>query len=112
MPEEFQRRLPSVERAIAEIRPDDIRVSVIGTLIDKNKEGTRFMVDDGVGKIAVGVDSPVKAEMNQLVRVFGRVIPLENGSELQGDIVQDMSALDMGLFKRVKGLKMQPPIDK
>lgn len=106
MAEEFQRRLPSLERDIADIRPEDIRVSVIGTMIDKNDEGTRLVLDDGTGKVAISAESPVTMEVNKIVRVFGRVIPLEKGVELQGEIVQDMSKLDRELLKSVKGLKM------
>lgn len=106
MAEEFQRRMPSQERDILGIRPEDIRVSVIGTIIDRNEEGTRLVVDDGTGKLTVTADAPLPGETNQLVRVFGRVIPLEQGVELQGEIVQDMSKLDLDLYKRLKGLKM------
>jgi hypothetical protein len=35
------------------------------------------------------------------VRIFARVLPLESGFELRGEIVQDMSALDAELHKRV-----------
>ena len=106
MPEEFQRRLPSTEREIASIQAGDIRVSVIGTVIDKNEEGTRLVLDDGTGKVSVTLETPAEAGVNQMVRVFGRVIPLEKGVELQGELVQDMSKLDMAFVKKVKGLKM------
>ena len=106
MPEDFQRRLPSRECSVSEIQPEDIRIKVTGTIIDINKEGTRLVVDDGTGKIAITSESKCNAEMNQLVRVFGRVIPLEQGSELQGDVVQDMKKLDLELLKKVKGLKI------
>jgi len=106
MPDEFQRRLASVERGIAEIKPGDIRVSILGTVIDKSKEGKMIVLDDGTGKINVNSESPMDAKLNQVVRVFGRAIPMESGFELQGEVVQDMSGLDMGLLKRVKGLKI------
>ncbi len=41
----------------------------------------------------------------QLVRVFGRVIPVESGFELQGEIMQDMSDLDLDLYKKTKKLE-------
>ena len=106
MAEDFQRRLPSKDREIKDITPDDVRVAIIGTVIDLNDDATRFVIDDGTGKVTVTSDSPLKGEANQLVRVLGRVIPLENGVEIQGDVMQDMKTLDMGLYKRVKGLKI------
>lgn len=106
MPDEFQRRLPSTERTIAEIKPEDIRINIVGTIIDKNDDSTSIVIDDGSGKVAVSFETAQSAEINQFVRVFGRAIPLENGVELQGEIIQDMSKLDKGLLKKVKGLKM------
>ncbi|MBI4021120.1 MAG: replication protein RepA [Candidatus Aenigmarchaeota archaeon] len=104
MPEDFQRRLPSVEREVASIRPEDIRVSLVGMVIDK--DGTSMVLDDGTGKITVRSDQPLVAEVNQRVRVFGRVIPMEQGAELQGDVVQDMRLLDLELWTRLKSLRM------
>ena len=106
MPDDFQRRLPSLERDIAGIRPEDMRVAVLGTVIDKNPDSTRIVLDDGTGKVEIISESPLPAQVNQMVRVFGRVIPLENGVELQGEIAQDMSRLDLGLLKKLKSLKM------
>jgi hypothetical protein len=100
--ERFQRRLPSVERKISEIRPEDVRVKVLGTVIDKN--GSRLVMDDGTGRIEVVFDEHVDVKLNQLVRVFGRVIPLEDGFEIQSEILQDMSLLDMDLLKKVEGI--------
>ena len=89
---------------MSEIKTGDIRICLIGTIIDKSKGGSMVVIDDGTGKINANFESEVKNEVNQLVRVFGRVIPMENGFELQGEIIQDMSKLDMGLWKRFKKL--------
>lgn len=97
----FQRRLPAVSRQVAEIRPEDIRVSILGTVIDK-QEGT-LVIDDGTGRVHVTVEEPI-TEAGRLVRVFGRVIPLENGAELHGELIQDMTGLDMELYKQVEEL--------
>jgi hypothetical protein len=98
----FQRRMPSVKRKISEIKAEDIRVSILGTVIDK--QGERIVIDDGTGKIDVAFDRVVEAEPKKLVRVFGRVIPMENGFELQGEILQDMSGLDLELYNKVRAL--------
>ena len=95
-----KRRIPSVERRISEIMAEDMRVSLIGTVIDKQEES--IILDDGTGKITIGFDNPVDIETDQIVRVFGRVIPLEHGFELQGEIVQGMQGIDMELLKRLR----------
>lgn len=111
MPEEgreFQRRLPSKEKRISDIKPDDIRVSVTGTVIDKQDDGV-VVIDDGTGKVNVTFDDPEvlkSVELNQLVRILGRVMPVENGFELQGEVAQDMSKLDLELKKRVESIKI------
>ena len=97
-----KRRIPSVERRISEIMAEDMRVSLIGTIIDKQEDS--IILDDGTGKIAIGFDSPIEVEPDQIVRVFGRVMPIEEGFELQGEIIQNMSGMDMGLLKKVREL--------
>ncbi len=93
------KRLPSVERMISDVSEKDIRVRVVGTVIDKKDE--LLIIDDGTGKIKANFFEPVKTELNQLVRVIGKVIPRDGGVEIQGEILQDMSGLDFGLMKRV-----------
>jgi hypothetical protein len=100
----FQRRMPSVFKKVSDIRPEDMRISVIGTVIDKADDG--IVVDDGTGKIDVTLDSPTQVEVKALVRVFGRVFPSEGGFHIQGEIVQDMKGLDMQLLKKVESIKI------
>ena len=95
-----KRRIPSVDRRISDIMAEDIRVSVIGTVIDKQDDS--IMLDDGTGKISIGFDNAVDVETDQIVRVFGRVMPIESGFELQGEIVQDMRGLDREMLKRLR----------
>ena len=99
----FRRRLPSVFRKVSDIRNEDMRVSVIGTVIDKAEDG--LVLDDGTGKIDVTFIEPPGSDFKSLVRVFGRVIPMESGFQLQGELVQDMGGLDMELLKKVEQLK-------
>ena len=101
--QDFQKRMPSVYRKVSEIKPDgDVRVSVIGTVIDSRKD--RIVIDDGTGKVSVTFEEPVKAGNGKLVRVLGRVIPMEGGFEIQGDALQDMSGMDIELKKKVDEL--------
>ncbi|MBL7206550.1 MAG: replication protein RepA [Candidatus Aenigmarchaeota archaeon] len=100
--QEFQRRVPFVDRKVSEIKPEDIRIRIMGTIVDK--KGNVVVIDDGSGKINANFEEPVKLEANTLVRAFGRVVPIEAGFELQGEIIQNMAELDMELFKKVKEL--------
>jgi len=100
---EFQyRRLPAVEKKIAEINPErDIRVRILGRILDKADEV--IVVDDGSAKAEIiASDLDVNANIGDIVRVFARVLPLEEGFELRAEIIQDMSKLDLDLYKKIK----------
>ncbi len=97
--QDFQKRMPSVEKKVSTIKEDDLRVSIIGTVLDH--ADNRVVVDDGTGKVSVSFEGPVSAENGKLVRVMGRVIPMEGGVEIQGDVFQDMTGMDMELKKKV-----------
>ncbi len=106
MPDEsgdFQRRLPAVERAVGEIKQDDIRVKVVGTVLDIQEN--RVVLDDGTGKIDAVFEKPPEVQANQVVRIFGRVISLEDGFELQAEFLQGLEGLDMELRKKVLELE-------
>jgi hypothetical protein len=96
------RRLPAVERKIGEIGKNDIRVSILGTVVDKNENVV--IIDDGTGKIQATFDDAVNCEVNQLARIFGRIIHTDNGIELQGEICQGMSKIDLSMYRKVQNM--------
>lgn len=97
MAEDFKRS-PAVTRTVADIRQEDVRVRVVGTVIDKNDN--IIALDDGTGKIDVTFKEPPATEVSKKVRVFGKVVPTDSGFELDGEIIQDMTNLDMELYKQ------------
>lgn len=105
MPQEsFQyRRLPAVVKKIADINPEkDVRIRILGRVIDKANEV--IVVDDGTGKAEIVTsDLGADADIDDVIRVFTRVLPLEEGFELRAEIIQDMNSLDMELYKKIKG---------
>ena len=102
MPDFQYRRLPAIEKKISEISPEhDVRIRILGRIIDKANE--TIVVDDGTGSAEIITsDLNVTAGIDDLVRVFTRVLPLEEGYELRAEIIQDMSILDMELYKKIK----------
>lgn len=104
MPEEKQiyKRASAVPRKISGIDPEkDIRVLILGRVVEKS-DGT-LVIDDGSASAEVVTDSPQPVSVNDMVRVFSRVLPLENGCELRAEIVQNMNMLDMDLYRKVYG---------
>ena len=95
-----------VKKKIEEINPEtDLKVKIMGFVVDK-KEDT-VVLDDGSKKIKVFMDNPViseKINVNQLIRVFGSTLPTDEGFEIKADVVQDLSNLNIDLYKKVEGL--------
>ena len=93
------KRHPAVLRKITEINPEkDIRVRIIGNVIDANESS--IIVDDGHSKTEVIADN-INCVTGDTVRVFARVLPLEEGFELRGEIIQKMNDLDLELYKKI-----------
>jgi len=91
------RRMPSVQKNIRDINEKDIRVRLIGTVIDY--QNGSLLLDDGTGHAEI--ISEIPAKVGSFVRVFTRVLQLENRHELRAEVVQDLSAMDKRLYKRV-----------
>ena len=95
-----------IKRKIPEINPEvDLKVKILGFVVDK-KENT-LMVDDGSGKVSVFVDEASlldNVNINQLIRVFGSTLPTEDGFEIKVDAIQDLSNLNINLYKKVEDL--------
>ncbi len=95
-----------VKRKIPEINPNiDLKVKILGFVVDK-KDDT-ILLDDGSGKVKIFVDMPgimEKININQLLRVFGSTLPIDNGFEIKADVVQDLSGLNIDLYKKVEEL--------
>lgn len=92
-----------------EVRPDDVRVKVIGTIIEKDDVTNSFVIEGNQTKVRVLVDEEFfkKFDIGKQVRVIGVVAPALEGEgfELKGEVVQDFSGLDMGLYKEYLALK-------
>lgn len=95
-------RMPAKERKISDIGGNDTRVSIIGTVVGLNDN--IMAVDDGTGKIDVSFEDKPQVKTGQLVRIFGRIIALEGGYEIQGEVCQDFPNADLGLWRKVSGL--------
>lgn len=102
MPDE-QRRAPAKPKDIEQIDPQrDIRVRIVGTVIDMEDESVK--IDDGTGSAEVFAteDQIDELEENQRVRILGRVLPTPDGFEVQAEAFQDFSSVDSELYDRVK----------
>ena len=100
---ERMKRQPAVERRISEIKSSDTMVRILGTALEV-REGD-FTLDDGEGQIVVIADPDRLSQVRdgQRVRVLGRIFK-DPEPVLQGEVVQDMSNLDLDTYVKVRKL--------
>ncbi|MEK6904394.1 MAG: hypothetical protein AABW87_02255 [Nanoarchaeota archaeon] len=90
-------RKPYAEKFIRDLKNEDFKVALSGTIINKTEND--FFLDDGTGQIRCIYANVSEYEY---VRIFGTLMPLPDGFELQGEIIQDLSKIDKQLHKRLK----------
>jgi molybdate-binding protein len=98
---EFQ--LHYLPKKISDIDSNDTRIRITGIVIEITDNN--ILIDDGSGSIRVSVNSPELLEnisINSLIRIYGLVVPAENGFEIRANIIQDLSDLDINLFKKTQ----------
>ncbi|MBU7043253.1 MAG: replication protein RepA [Theionarchaea archaeon] len=96
------RKAAAVERDISDIDDDDIRVSVVGTVIRKDPIQYSMTIDDGTASITVFGDTLY--EVQSTVRVIGR--PQMRGEPIiDAEIIQDCSGFDLELYQRIKEME-------
>ena len=97
------KRFPTVEKKISEITPENVRVSIIGTVVDKTND--KLIVDDGTGSIEIFSDENLikNVENSKVVRVIGRVTS-DGSISINAEIIQDFSKFDIGLYEKIKNI--------
>lgn len=96
-----RKRLVAIEKRIADLHPDsDVRVRLIGTVIDSGPNS--IVLDDGSGKIEIYFDEQPNVVNGQLIRVIARILPLIDGYECRGEIIQNLDNFDLELYKKAK----------
>lgn len=83
-------------KKISEIKKTDNKIAIVGKVVE-TKESS-FILDDKTGKIEVVFEGEVTK--GKLIRVFCSLID----DELRAEIVQDLSGLDLNLFKKTEEL--------
>ena len=92
------RKAPAVEKSVAEITDEDIKVRVIGKV--KEPDSTSFTLEDETG--SVKVETQDKVEEGSRVRVFARPTKVNNELILSSELIQDISNLNEKVYKKIK----------
>lgn len=88
------------EKFIKNLSKEDVKVAISGVIVSK-AEG-KIIIDDTTGTIVTDVETNLS--VNDFVKVFGVLLPYEEGFEVQGHLVQDLSNLDAEKYLKVKSL--------
>ncbi|MEK6940663.1 MAG: hypothetical protein AABW49_02075 [Nanoarchaeota archaeon] len=87
------------EEFIKTLRVSGSKIAVSGTVISNNE--TYLVLDDGSGNITILVNN-IPIPNGDYLRVFGRVMPGEDGMYFQADVIQSLSKIDKHAHKKIK----------
>jgi len=95
------------EKLIKDVNADDKKVAISGYLISKEEHS--IVIDDGSSEIPIFFDQ-LNVPNGKYFRIFGRVIPHEEGLQIQADLIQDLSSMDYELYKKMLAIMKQKAI--
>lgn len=100
---DIRRRLPAIEKEINSIQPEtDVRVRLTGMIIDVGANS--LVLDDGTGKIEVILEEHPQLNVGQTARVIARILPLIDGFQCRGEVIQELDEFDLDLYKKTKDI--------
>ncbi len=92
-------------KKIKEINENDLRVKILGVVIEKNPDDNTILIDDGTGIALVYLTQEQfeKISEGDIVRIFGRVLEIkDNKVEIVSEIVQNLKNINIGLYEIVQ----------
>jgi Tat protein secretion system quality control protein TatD with DNase activity len=89
--------------SIKDLSKETLKIAVTGLIVNKNEN--TITIDDGTGSIPVLIETDLP--MNTFVKIYGILIPAEEGFEMQGHVIQDLSKINQELYKKVKSFLEQ-----
>ncbi len=95
------KRAPAIIRTIKSVDPvKDIRVRILGKV--KEKLNGSILLQDSTGTAEIVMENDIIQSLNQgeQIRVFCRVMQLDNGYELRSELIQDMNNLNAEKYEK------------
>lgn len=97
---QIKKRLPAIEKSISDVQQSDIRVRLLGTVIDLGDSS--LILDDGSGRIEVLFDVAPHVSVGERVRVVARILPLIDGFECRAEAFQKLDGFDIDLYRKAR----------
>ncbi len=97
------RRTPYKEKHVKDLSVADFKVSISGAVAGLRDDG--FLLGDGSGEVFINTSRMENVGVykdNEIVKVFGRLMPYESGFEIQAEIIQALAGVDMAAMKKIK----------
>lgn len=98
MADEF--RLPYKEKHIKDLKNEDIKVAILGTIT--KKENGRLSLDDGDKSIMINLETDL--QVGSFVKVFGNLLAYDEGFEIQGHFLKNLDNTDKLLYKKAMNM--------
>lgn len=98
------KRYPFQSVNISDLTKETKSVAITGVVLSKDAEIQSFIIDDSTGKINVITNNNEafnSFQEGKVVRVLGKTWGEGDDLEIQSDLIQDFSRLDMDLYKKV-----------
>tara|TARA_Y100000310_G_C20699671_1_gene828547 strand:- start:5828 stop:6157 length:330 start_codon:yes stop_codon:yes gene_type:complete len=102
------RKAPFKEHFVKDLNFSEFKVSVTGTVVGKQDKG--FLLSDGTGEVYIntsGLEGEGGFNEQGFVKVFGRLMPYQDGFEIQAEFVQDMKGVDKDSLNKIKELMLK-----
>jgi hypothetical protein len=97
------RRTPYKEKHVKDLSVADFKVTITGAVAGLREDG--FLLGDGSGEVFINTSRMETIDVykeNEIVKVFGRLMPYESGFEIQAEIIQALAGVDMAALKTIK----------
>ena len=102
--EEQKKRAVAKIRRISSVKKDeDLRVAIVGTVVDIDTKSFFFKLDDGTGKVSVLLNNESQLKdlkLGRIVRAIGLIMGFENDFEIRGEIIQDFTGLNVDYYNK------------
>ncbi len=105
---EIKKRSVAKMKRIREInKDDDLRVSIIGSVVNIDDKNLFFTIDDGKDRVNVLLNNNEqlkKLELGKIVRIIGIVMGFNKGFEIRAEVIQDFRGIKIKYYNKLLDL--------
>jgi len=91
-------------------KENDLRVSVVGSVVNIDDKNLFFTIDDGEKQVNVLLNNSEelkKLKLGGIVRIIGIVMGFNQGFEIRSEIIQDFTGINIKYYNKLLDLLKQ-----